>query len=165
MQSFRLLALSTALVVASSVAPAAPKEIYPTPDRAHSDLKAAIRTAAATHKRVLLDFGGNWCGDCHVLDIYMNDPTNLPILQANFVVVHINVGRMDQNVDLAERYQVPLRRGVPALAILSSQGKLLYSQKNGEFESMHNLQSDDVTHFLAKWKPVKPGCSAVELTC
>ncbi len=165
MQFIRLLALSTALSVGSGLASAAPREIYPAPSQAHSDLKAAIRTAAATHKRVLLDFGGNWCGDCHVLDLYMHDPTNLPILQANFVVVHINIGRMDQNVDLAERYQIPLRRGVPALAILSSQGKLLYSQRNGEFESMRNLQSDDVTHFLAKWKPVKPGCSAVELTC
>lgn len=165
MQILRLLALSTALVVGSNVAPAAPREIYPAPTQAHSDLKAAIRTATATHKRVLLDFGGNWCGDCHVLDFYMNDPANLPVLQANYVVVHINIGRMDQNVDLAEKYQIPLRRGVHALAILSSQGKLLYSQKNGEFESMHNLQSDDVTRFLAKWKPVKPGCSAVELTC
>jgi hypothetical protein len=64
--------------------------IYPDPAQAKADLAAALRTAAQTHKRVLLDFGGNWCGDCQVLDIYFHNPQNLPVLESNFVLVHIN---------------------------------------------------------------------------
>lgn len=165
MLSLRLLGLSAALLLGTQFAHAAPRDIYPAPEQAKADLAAALKTAAATHKRILLDFGGNWCGDCHVLDYYMHNSVNLPILEANFVVVHINIGHMDENLDLAGKYQIPLRLGVPALAVLTEKGTLLYSQKNGEFEKMARMESSDLTRFLAQWKPVKAGCSAVELTC
>ncbi len=165
MRSIRLLAFSVVLALGATTAQPATQEIYPAPEQAKADLAAALKAAAATHKRILLDFGGNWCGDCRVLDIYMHNATNLPILEANFVVVHINIGRMDENLDLTRRYEVPLERGVPALAVLTEKGKLLYSQKNGQFEAMARMQSSDVTKFLAQWKAVKPGCSAVALTC
>ncbi len=124
-----------------------------------------MKTAAASHKRVLVDFGGNWCGDCHVLDIYFHNAQNHPILDANFVLVHINIGRYDENTDIAKRYGIPLEKGVPALAVLNDQGKLLFSQKDGQFEKMRSLESSAITQFLVQWKPVKPGCSAVMVTC
>ena len=139
--------------------------IYPPPAQANADIAAALKTAAATHKRVLLDFGGNWCGDCQVLDIYFHDPQNLPILNANFVLVHVNVGTYDANLDLAEKYDIPLKKGVPALAVLSSTGKLLYSQKGGEFEAMRSMQSSAVTQFLVQWRPQRPGCSVTMVNC
>jgi thioredoxin 1 len=104
---------------AAGTARSAGREIYPDPAQAKADLAAALKTAASAHKRILLDFGGNWCGDCQVLDIYFHDPANRPILEANFVLVHVNIGHMDANLDIAERYQVPLDKGVPALAVLS----------------------------------------------
>jgi thiol-disulfide isomerase/thioredoxin len=128
-------------------------------------LAAALKTAEANHKRVLLDFGGNWCGDCQVLDIYFHNPENRPILESNFVLVHINVGRMDVNVDIAEHYGIPLEKGVPALAVLSDKGKLLYSQKGGEFEAMRRMEASSVTKFLVQWRPEKAGCSAVVVNC
>jgi thioredoxin 1 len=127
-------------------------DIYPSPNQAKIDLDAALATAAATHKRVLLDFGGNWCTDCHILDLYFHDSANKPILDANYVVVHVNIGRRDANLDIAERYQIPLRKGVPALAVLGEHGDLLYSQKTGEFEGMRRMQSSSVTEFLTQWK-------------
>ena len=140
-------------------------DIYPAPERAKPELAAALKTAAASHKRVILDFGGNWCGDCHVLDIYFHDPSNLPILEANYVLVHVNIGRYDENQDLAARYMVPVEKGVPALAVLDSHGKLLYSQRGHEFSAMRRMESSAVTSFLIQWKPVKPGCSAVQVNC
>ena len=88
-----------------------------------------------------------------MLDIYFHDARNLPILEANFVLVHVNIGHMDENVDIAEQYEIPLDKGVPALAVLSDKGKLLYSQKGGEFESMRHMESSAVTQFLVQWKP------------
>jgi thiol:disulfide interchange protein len=153
------------LTVSAGTANSAERDIYPDPSHAKSDLAAALKTAAANHKRVLIDFGGNWCGDCQVLDLYFHDPANLPILDANFVLVHINIGHMDVNEDIAERYEVPLHKGVPALAVLSDKGTLLYSQKAGEFEAMRRMESSAVTSFLVQWKPVKQGCSAVVINC
>lgn len=146
-------------------AESAGRDIYPDSAQAKTDLAAALKTAASTHKRVLLDFGGNWCGDCIVLDMYMHNQENLPILSANYVLVHINIGHMDENVDIAKRYNVPLEKGVPAMAVLTEKGKLLYSQQNGQFEEMRRMEPADVTHFLVQWKPAKPGCSAVMVTC
>ncbi len=138
------------------------RELYPDPAQAKADLSAALKTAAETHKRILLDFGGNWCGDCMVLDIYFHDARNREILESNFVLVHVNIGTMDANLDIAKQYDVPVEKGVPALAVLSETGALLYSQRGGEFESMRRIESSAVTGFLEQWKP---GCSANVVSC
>ena len=147
-----LLTLLLALAFCAVAAHSAERDIYPAPAQAKIDLAAALDAAAATHKRVILDFGGNWCTDCHVLDRYFHDPVNRPILDANFILVHVNIGRMDENLDIAERYRIPLRKGVPALAVLGERGELLFSQKTGEFEAMRGMQSSAVTDFLVRWK-------------
>ncbi len=153
MKSIRFVALAAVFALAVGLASPMGADIYPAPDQAQADIAAAIKTAEATHKRVLLDFGGNWCPDCQVLNIYFHDAANLPILQANFVLVDVNIGHFDANVDLAAHYGIPLHKGVPALAVLSSSGRLLYSQKGGEFEDMRHLESSALTQFLNQWKP------------
>jgi hypothetical protein len=40
----------------------------------------------------------------------------------------------------------------PAIAVLDGHGKLLYSQKTGEFEAMRRMQTGSVTDFLVRWK-------------
>ena len=54
---------------------------------------------------------------------------------------------------MAERYGIPLKKGVPALAVLGSDRRLIYSQRNGEFESMRSMDAQSVTDFLRKWAP------------
>jgi thioredoxin 1 len=165
MKTLQWIAAAAVLALAAGTANSASREIYPDPGQARTDLAAALKTAAVTHKRVLLDFGGNWCGDCQVLDIYFHNDANRPILESNFVLVHVNIGHMDENVEIAQQYKVPLDKGVPALAVLSENGKLLYSQQTGQFEAMRRMEPTAVTQFLVQWKPVKPGCSAVMVTC
>lgn len=128
------------------------KDIYPTPEAAGTDLHAALAKAARLHKRIILDFGGNWCGDCVALDKYFHQEPNASLLKANFILVDINIGRFDSNADIAKTYGVPLEKGVPALAILDSEGHTLYSQKNGEFEAMRTLSPSALTEFLNHWK-------------
>jgi thiol:disulfide interchange protein len=164
-KSFKVLAFAALLALAAGTARSAGREIYPDPAQAKADLAAALKLAAQTHKRVLIDFGGNWCGDCQVLDLYFHDAKNRPILEANYVLVDVNIGHMDANLDIARQYEVPLNRGVPALAVLSDKGKLLYSQKGGEFEDMRHLESAALTTFLVQWKPAREGCSAVAVNC
>ena len=147
------LLLSVAVLTFAVPALAVP-DIYPTAEQAPGDLAAALQTASAAHRRIVLDFGGNWCPDCHALDHYFHDPANAGLLATGFVLIHVNVGRLDQNLDLARRYEVPLAKGVPALAVLEADGTLLFSQKAGEFEAMRKMQSDAVTEFLTRWHPV-----------
>jgi len=128
------------------------KDLYSATADPKADIAAAVRRAKAEHKRIILDFGGNWCGDCQVLDIYMHQSPNAELLSKHFIVVHVDIGRFDRNVDVAEKYKVPISKGVPALAVLDSSGKLLFSQENKEFENMRAMKSSDVTDFLNHWK-------------
>jgi len=126
------------------------KQLYPPVEQAQADVRAALLLARKEHKRVILDFGGDWCGDCQVLDIYFHREPNADLLAKNFVKVNVNIGHEDANLDLAHKYGVPVH-GVPALAVLDAQGKVLYAQDK-EFSDMRYMQSQSVTDFLNKWK-------------
>jgi thioredoxin 1 len=117
------------------------------------EIKEALEHAGREHKNVILVFGGNWCYDCHVLDLAFHHPEIEPELKARFIVVHVDIGEYNKNLDLADKYQVPLKKGVPALAVLAPDGKLLYSQQTGEFEAARSLAPEDVIAFLKKWQP------------
>jgi thiol:disulfide interchange protein len=153
----RAAVLCAALPLLAQVALAQGRVIYPDPAVAKTEIHQALERAKAQHKRVILDFGGNWCGDCKVLDIYFHDPANKSLLEDNFELVDVNIGRYDANQDIADQYGIPLKRGVPALVILSPEGKVLLAQTHGEFESMRSLQSSDLTKFLNDWKPAHKG--------
>jgi len=142
------------LLLVATIAPAA-ERIYPPVSAAKDDIAAALKEAAATHRRVLVDFGGDWCTDCKVLDIRFREAANAELLQRHYVVIRVNVGDkgIKENFDVAERFGIPLRKGVPALAVLDSDGRVVYSQKNGEFESMRSMDSASVTEFLRTWAP------------
>jgi thioredoxin 1 len=143
----------TCLLLASAAVHAA-EALYPPVTRAAADIEAALKEASRTHRRVLVDFGGNWCGDCKVLDINFRKPENQGMLDRYYVVAHVNVGDkgITDNFPLAERYGIPLKKGVPALAVLEPDGRVVYAQKSGEFESMRSMDPRSVNEFLVKWK-------------
>jgi hypothetical protein len=121
---------------------------------ARVEIKEAVAEAKKDHQRVILVFGANWCYDCHVLDQAFHQADVAPLLTKNFRVVHVDIGDDGKkNNDVAADYQVPLNKGVPVLAVLDSEGKVLYAQKNGEWESARSMDPDDIVAFLEKWKP------------
>jgi thioredoxin 1 len=129
------------------------KEIYAPGVNAHAEIQQALSLASKQHKRVLVVFGANWCYDCHVLDLAFHRPDVETVLGKNFEVVHVDVGEGDKNQDLMQQYGVPMKKGIPAVAVLDNDGKLLYSQKGGEFEKARALAPEDVLAFLNQWKP------------
>jgi Thioredoxin-like len=130
------------------------KDIYPAGVNAHAELAAAEERAAREHKRVLLVFGANWCYDCHVLDLAFQRPDLAPLLASSYEVVHIDLGPDEKkNADLVIQFDIPLHKGIPALAVAESDGKLVISQKNGEFENARGLTPESLLEFLNKWKP------------
>jgi hypothetical protein len=133
------------------------KQIYVPGLNAHVEIADALKQAAKQHKRVLLVFGANWCYDCHVLDLAFHRPDVAAVLGPNFEVVHVDVGQGDKNQDIMTQYQVPMARGIPAIAVLDSDGKLLYSQTGGEFEKARSLAPEDLLAFLNRWKPKSSG--------
>jgi thiol:disulfide interchange protein len=132
--------------------PAVKKHLYSAEVDPKAEIASALKQASLEHKRVILDFGGDWCGDCQVLDIYFHQSPNLELLDKNFLLVHVDIGKFDKNLDIPEKYNIPLKKGVPALAVLDAGGKLLYSQQAAEFGDMRYMYSTSVTDFLNRWK-------------
>ncbi len=163
MRLYRListLALATVVAASSAVcfsqAAKKEKDIYNERANARAEIKEALAKAAAEHKRVIVVFGANWCYDCHVLDKAFHSSELAPILAANYEVVHVDIGKGQKNQDLMKQYEVPRKRGIPGLAVLDPDGKLIYSQKNGEFENARALAPEDFLAFLEKWRPGAP---------
>jgi thioredoxin 1 len=128
-------------------------KLYPPASVARQEIRDAVSQAAKTHRHVLVVFGADWCYDCHVLDRALRRPDIAPVLKGNFEVVHVDVGQGDKNQDLMNEYQVPMQRGIPAVAVLDASGKVIYSQKNGEFERARAIGPEDLLEFLNRWKP------------
>lgn len=115
------------------------------------EIHQATAAAEKQHKRILLVFGASWCSDCYILDRGFHQPRIEPLLRDNFLVVHVNVGQYDKNLDLAKKYHIDLKKGIPSIAVLSSSGRFLSSTT--EFEKAHLRTEEDVIDFLNAWKP------------
>jgi len=119
---------------------------------AKTEIQHALERAKKLNKRVLLDFGANWCFDCQVLDAAFESADIAPLLQRNFVIVHVDVGQFDKNLDQAKLYQIPLQKGIPAIAVLNADGHLLVSTKDKEFEKARSMTPEEIEDFLNRWK-------------
>ena len=122
------------------------------------ELHAEVTLLIHTHVRedALSLYGFLSAREKHLFELLLGASGVGPTLEKYFVVVHVDIGRGDKNLDLAKKYDVPLNRGIPAIAVLDSAGKLLFSQKHGEFEAARSLATADILAFLNKWKPASP---------
>ena len=75
------------------------------------------------------------------------------LIATNYEVVKVNVGRFNKNLDIGEKYHVPLKHGIPALAVLDPGGKLLYAMDQGQFADARNMSYESIKEFFLKWEP------------
>jgi thiol:disulfide interchange protein len=102
--------------------------MQPYDEHANADagVAAAFARAKKSHKRVLIDLGGNWCVDCVVLANFLKLPEMQRFMAAHYEMVAVDVGRFDRNQQIPSRFGVTGRlKGVPALLIATPDGKLL----------------------------------------
>ena len=131
-----------------TVTPTVPK-FDPSRDAA-ADIKAAITEAAGTHRRILLDVGGEWCIWCHRLDsLYASHKDLAGFLTSHYVLVKVNYSKENKNERVLSNY--PKIPGYPHYFVLDSDGKLLCSQSTGDLESGKGHDPAKVQAFLKKW--------------
>jgi thioredoxin 1 len=117
---------------------------------AKGEIRQALSQSATTGTPVVVVFGANWCGDCKVLDIAMRTGKSAPLFARDFKVVKVDVGKFDRNVDVAEAYSVPLKKGIPAVVILSPASEILYATRGGELADARNMGEDGIYQFFRK---------------
>jgi len=102
-----------------------------TDDQVKARIDAAFVDAGAGGKRLIIDLGGNWCGWCRALDAVMDEPEVKPFMDANFVVVPVDVAsadfKIDRNLAVLQRFGVSKVEGVPWLIVADADRKVLAS--------------------------------------
>jgi thiol:disulfide interchange protein len=115
----------------------------------------ALSVAKKENKRVLLQFGANWCGWCNKLHkLCESDAQIAAKLKADYVVVLVDVNK-GHNSEVDKRYGNPTRFGLPVIVVLDSDGKALVTQDTGELEVGDHHDPTKVLAFLNEWSGKK----------
>ncbi|MBW7906595.1 MAG: thioredoxin family protein [Phycisphaerae bacterium] len=143
---------ATAYGQSSEAAQPAPKAIYDEQADAKADIAAALAKAKRENQRVLVMFGGNWCGWCHKLHgLYKQDKEIARKLLYEYRLVLVDIGRWNKHMDVAESYKADLKKhGVPFLTILDADGKVIANQETGALEEGDHHDVRKVLEFLAR---------------
>jgi thiol-disulfide isomerase/thioredoxin len=123
-------------------------DVYPPPGNAAADLQRARERAKRSGKLLMVVLGGNWCGDCRALDARMHESPVREYVEQRFEVVHVNIGEMDANLDIAKNLGVTLKRGVPAAAFFTADGKPVGFTNQGELSPARTYNAGQVLTFL-----------------
>jgi thioredoxin-related protein len=137
--------------MARDAAPPARANIYNESADGAKQIADALVLAKQKQKRVLLQFGANWCSWCHKLHrLFETDKTIAAVLQSDFVVVMIDVNK-GHNKEVDAKLGQPTRHGLPVLVVLDAAGKQLVTQETGSLEEGDHHSPQKVIAFLKKW--------------
>jgi thiol-disulfide isomerase/thioredoxin len=121
---------------------------------ADAAVDAAFARARASHKRVLIDMGGNWCGDCIVLANLMQLPEMKSFLAAHFEIVSVDIGRYDHNLQIPARFgavDLLTHGGVPSIIIAEPDGSFVNKTDVSALEDARHMTPQAIADWLAQW--------------
>lgn len=118
---------------------------------AEADLAAAIKKAKAHKKLVLIDLGGNWCGDCRVFAGVIEQPDVKRWVDKHYEVVAIDVGRYTKNMQIPARYGVDKLKGVPSFLVIDTKGKLVNDGAFFALTDARHMTPQSIVDWLAQW--------------
>jgi len=128
---------------------------FPYDEAANADavVAKAKAQARAEHKLLIIDLGGNWCGDCRVLAGTMDQPDLKAFVDKHYVVVTVNVGRFDTNLQIPAHYGITKRlEGVPALLVIDPRtDKLLDEGHVAALADARHMTPQALADWLAQW--------------
>ncbi|MFO1054511.1 MAG: thioredoxin family protein [Planctomycetota bacterium] len=137
-------------VVKLEGAPKKAPEIYDTKADAKQTIADAVGRAARDNKRVLVMFGGNWCGWCHKLHaLFQSDAAIRKLLHDEYELVMVDIGQWNKHMELAAGYGADLKNhGVPYLTVLDATGHVVTNQDTGSLEKDGGHDPEKVRGFL-----------------
>jgi len=141
-------------VALTSIAQLPVVERNPYDETADADkaVAAAFARARKSHKRVFIDLGGNWCGDCVVLANIMLLPEVRPFMAKHYEFVSVDVGRENKNLQIPARFGVDLKGGVPTVLVVEPNGKTLVDAGHiAALEDARHMTPQGITDWLAQW--------------
>jgi thioredoxin 1 len=135
---------------ASTPASTPPTVMYDELADANRDLAAALETAKADRKMVLVVYGANWCQDCKDFEVDLNAASLGSLIAEHYVLVKVDIGKpgTKKNADVALRYGVPIGRGIPAVAVVLADGKKLLTMDGRQMADLRAKGRPAVVKFF-----------------
>ena len=154
---------AAAALPAATTAPRLPQTSFeqlgkplPLPYDESADADRAIAAARArairTHKRLLIDLGGNWCLDCRILAGTMELPRLAPFVRRHYEVVTVDIGRFDKNGQVAAHYGLGKLAGVPAVLVVDPRSDRLVDRGHETaLADARSMTPQSLADWLARW--------------
>jgi thiol-disulfide isomerase/thioredoxin len=128
---------------------------YPYDETANADkvVARAMARARAAHKLLIIDLGGNWCGDCRILAATVELPELKAFVDRHFEMVTVDVGRFDKNLQIPARYGITQRlEGVPALLVIDPvTDRLVDAGHIAALADARHMSPQALADWLAQW--------------
>ena len=115
---------------------------------AASDVKIARAEARTEGKILMVTFGANWCLDCRTLHNHLSSEPVAGYARDLFRFVNVDVGKFNQNRDLAESLGVSLSRGIPVAVFFDRNGELIGTTNEGQLETARYYSSTQILKFV-----------------
>lgn len=115
---------------------------------AASIINEARAQAQMERKFLMVTFGANWCADCRTLHHRLSSEPVSGYARDLFRFVYIDVGKLNQNLDVAESLGVSLLRGIPVAIFFGPEGEVIGSTNDGHLEPARHYTSKQILKFV-----------------
>ena len=126
--------------------------IYDTSANGRVVVANALSRAREEKKRVLIQFGGNWCPSCYTLhDLLTEDDEIASVIEAGYVLAMVDALN---DSDLLTGYAKDQDQyAYPFLTVLDTEGRVLVNKHPNRLEGESGWDEEKVKAFLRKWAP------------
>lgn len=129
-------------------------KLYHPEENAEKVLAEKVKEAKASGKHVFVQIGGNWCIWCARFHEFITADKSIDsLINANYVVFHLNFSKENENKALLAKLGFPQRFGFPVFIILDGKGERLHTQNSAYLEEGKGYNKGRVTEFFSHWTP------------
>ena len=115
---------------------------------AHLDVAEARKKALDEKKFLMVTFGANWCMDCRTLHRNLKSEDVAKYTRDLFHFINVNVGKFNQNADLATELGVTLSNGIPVAIFFDPVGQVIGTTNEGQLEPARRYSSKQILKFV-----------------
>ena len=114
-----------------------------------SVFQSALAESEATGKKILVEYGGDWCVWSRRMAKVLMRPEFSSLIEQRFVYVRCFVGPSEDLPDVGVEF--PSFDSVPYFSLMDSDGNILATQATEEFELLWFYRKGKVHAFLKEW--------------
>ncbi len=115
---------------------------------ARREVAMARDEAIKKQKFLMITFGANWCMDCRNLHRRLKSGDVKQYTDDRFLFVNVDVGKFNQNADLAKELGVTLSRGIPVAIFFDPDGEVIGTTNEGQLEPARRYTSKQILRFV-----------------